>query len=266
VYVDPRWILVALGSAAAFGSLSPLVHARRFAFFAASLPHSALLSVTIGYVASLTLGGPPSLWALALSLLLSAALVHLIHRGVSEDSATSAFVSFSVSGSIAAMYYVLTAYPAKVSLWSYILGDPLLATWEDALIAVAVGAVALAAAYLTHMAEMNIGLDSEFAAAAGLRVGLHNYFLASLLTLVAVGLLRVVGFALEHVVMLLPGAIAARLARSAREFFLLSLAVAMAASVAGLLLSLATNLAPAAAVGFVLLALYLAALAAGGRG
>ena len=264
MYVDPRWVIVVLGSAAAFGSLSPLVYARRFSFFAASLPHSALLSVTLGYVLSLSAGGHPAAWAVALSLPPSALLIYFLHSGVSVDSATSAFVSFSVAGSVAAMYYVLTNYPARVSLWSYILGDPLLAGWDDALLVVAVAVPTCALAAYTYMEEMSIGLDAESAAASGVRVRLHDYLLALLLTVVAVSLLKAVGFTIEHVVMLLPGAIAARLARSARAFFALSLASSLASGAAGLALSLMVNLAPAAAIGFVLLAIYVASLLAGG--
>ena len=264
MHVDPRWVVVTLGSAVAFGSLSPLVHARRFNFFAASLPHSALLSATLGYVLSITVGGHPAAWAVALSLPLSTLLIYFIHAGVSVDSATSAFVAFSVAGSIAAMYYVLTYYPAKVSLWSYILGDPLLASWDDALLVATIAALTCTVSALTYMTELNIGLDSEFAAASGIRVKLHDYLLASLLTIASVTLLKVVGFAIEHVVVLLPGALSARLARSAREFFVFSLLSSLAASAAGLALSLLANLAPAAAIGFVLLGAYLASLAAGG--
>ncbi|MEM0223745.1 MAG: metal ABC transporter permease [Thermofilum sp.] len=263
-YIDPRWVLVMLGSAAAFGSLSPLIQARRLSYFAASLPHSALLSVTLGYIASVAVGGHPALWAVAFSLPLSAMLMYFVHRGVSEDSATSAFVAFTVSGSVAAVYYVLTNYPARVSLWSYILGDPLLSTWEDAAIAAAMGVLTVALTSRLILVEVSIGMDSEFAASSGIKVSLHNYLLASLLTVTAVGLLKIVGFVLEHVVLLMPGAAAAIIARSAREFYLLSVVFSLSASALGLALSILLNIAPAAMTGFVLLAFYLAALALGG--
>lgn len=264
MYVDPRWVIVMLGSAAAFGSLSPLVHARRFSFFAASLPHSALLSVALGYIAATLLGGHPVAWAVALSLPFSYFLVHLLHKGVSEDIATSVFVSLTVSGSVAAIYYVLTSYPARVSLWSYILGDPLLSTWEDAWLTAAVGAASLALSATLLLKEMSIGLDSEFAMVSGVRVKVHNYLLATLLTIVSVSLLRVVGFVVEHVVLLLPSAIAAQVAGGAREFFAISVASSLTASLASLFLSLTLNIAPAATLGFVLLAFYVASLALGG--
>lgn len=264
VYIDPRWIFVMLGSAAAFGSLSPLIQARKLSYFAASLPHSALFSVALGYIVSLAVGGHPAVWAVVLSLPLSALLMYFVHRGVSEDSATSAFVAFTVSGSVATMYYVLTNYPARVSLWSFILGDPLLATWEDAAAAAALGLFTLIVTRRLFLEEVSIGLDSEFAATSGIRVHLHDYVLASLLTVAAVGLLKSVGFVLEHVVLLMPGAAAAIAARSAREFYLLSVMLSVSASALGLALSLLLNVAPAAMTGFLLLAFYLIALARGG--
>lgn len=265
MYLDPRWFIVMLGSAAAFSALSPLIHARRFNFFAASLPHSALLAVALGHVAAAFLGGSPAAWAVLLSLPPSCLLVLLLHRGASEDSATSAFVAFTSAASTAAVYYVLTSFPARVSLWSYILGDPLLASWEDAALVVAVGAVSLAASALLHPREVSIGLDSSFSSLSGIRVKLHDYALALLLTLVSVSLLRAVGFVVEHVALLLPAAISSKLARNSREFFALSVLPSLAAAALGLLLAVQLNLAPAAAYGFVLLAVYLISLLKGGE-
>lgn len=263
MYVDPRWVIVVVGSAATFSSLSPLVHARRFNFFAASLPHSALFSIALGYLLSATLGGHPTAWAVVLSVPLSCLLVFFIHRGASEDNATSAFVAFTVSGSVAAVYYVLTRYPAQVSLWSYILGDPLLAGWEDAWTVLAVGAAMIAVSAFTYYKQLLIGLDRDFSTLSGIRASLHDYVLTILLTLSSVSLLRVVGFAIEHIVILLPAAVAARIARSAREFYILSILLALAAGSAGLLLSVQLNVAPAAAFGFALLVLYIISLLRG---
>lgn len=264
VYLDPRWFATMVGAAAAFGALSPLVHARRFNFFAASLPHSALLAVALGYAASAALGGSPALWAALLSLPPSLALVAFLHRGASEDSATSAFVAFTASASVAAVYYVLTALPARVSLWSYILGDPLLAGWEEALLAAALGAATLALAAWLHPREVSIGLDSGFSALSGIRVKLHDYALAALLTVVSVALLRVVGFVVEHVALLLPAAVASRLARDSREFFALSVLPSVAAAAVSVLAAVQLNVAPAAAYGFILFAAYLLSLLRGG--
>ncbi|MCS7104998.1 MAG: metal ABC transporter permease [Thermofilaceae archaeon] len=264
MYLDPRWVTVMVGSAAAFGALSPLIHARRFSFFAASLPHSALLSVALGYVASSTLGGHPAAWAILVSLPFSSILVHLIHRGVSEDNATSVFVAFTVSGSVAVIHYVLTNYPARVSLWSYILGDPLLASWEDAILTAAIASVTIFLSSKLLLKEMSIGLDSEFAAVSGIKVKFHNYLLALMLTAVAVSLLRVVGFVVEHVALLLPSAVAAQLARSAREFYIVSILTSVLASVGGLVLSVYLNVAPSAMLGFLLLLFYVVSLLTGG--
>ncbi|MEM1509109.1 MAG: metal ABC transporter permease [Thermofilaceae archaeon] len=265
MYIDPRWIIVVIGSTAAFSSLSPLVHARRFSFFAASLPHSALFSIAIGYLFSAALGGHPMTWALVFSIPLACLLVFFIHRGVSEDSATSAFITFTVSGSVAAVYYVLTSFPAQVSLWSYILGDPLLTGWDDAWTVAAVGAVTVATSAFIYYKQVLIGLDRDFSALSGVRVSLHDYVLAILLTLSSVSLLKAVGFAIEHIVILLPATVATRVAKSAKEFYVSSILLALVASIIGLLLSILLNLAPAATFGFVLLALYLVSLLWGER-
>lgn len=260
MYIDPRWIIVIVGSATTFSSLSPLVHVRRFGFFVVSLPHSALFSVALGYLFSAALGGHPTTWAVVLSLSLSCLLVLFIHKGVSEDNAASAFVAFTVSGGVAAVYYVLTRFPTRVSLWSYILGDPLLAGWDDVWIVATVGAVTVVASVLIYYKQVLIGLDRDFSTLSGIRVSLHDYILVILLTLSSVSLLRVVGFAIEHIVILLPAAVAARTAGSMKEFYVLSILSALVAGITGLILSVQLNVAPAATFGFALLAFYLASL------
>ncbi|ABL77533.1 metal ABC transporter permease [Thermofilum pendens] len=263
MYIDPRWLIVILGSSVSFSVLSPVIHARRLNFFAATLPHSSLLAVSLGYLLSFLLGYSPTLWAIPISVALSFLLVVLIHRGVSEDSATSAFVSFSVSASVAAMYYILTKFPSEVSLWSYILGDPLLVTWEDVAVTVVVTAVATLSTLLIYMKEVVIGLDRDFSQLLGINVNLHDYLVVFVLTLVSISLLKVVGFVLEHVVLLLPATVSVQLAKSAKEFLGYSLLVSTVSGLLGLFTSIYANVAPSAMYGFVMLGLYLAVLLRG---
>jgi len=106
---------------------------------------------------------------------------------------------------------------AQVSLWSYILGDPLLSTWSDVAYALVVSAAVAALSIILYRKEVLIGVDRDYAMLIGLNVKLHDYAVVTLLTVASVGLLRVVGFVLEHVVLLLPSAIAVSIARNSRD-------------------------------------------------
>jgi len=70
----------------------------------------------------------------------------------------------------------------------------------------------------------------------------------------------VVGFVLEHVLLLLPAAIATRLSESSRDVLVASTSVSVMASLVGLYLAVLLDQSPAGVVGLLLLAIYLAVL------
>lgn len=265
MYLELSWILVIAASSLAFSALSPIIFARRLNFFASSLPHAALLSVSLGYILSVVLSGGPTLWAILVSIPLSYLQTYLIQKGVDENTATSVFVAFTTSASIAAIYYILTMFPSKVSLWSYILGDPLLATWEDAMEAAAISLILTALCLLFYEKEVIIGVDRDYARLNGINVNLHDYLVVTLLTVASVGLLKIVGFVIEHVVMLLPAAIASMVARNSREMLWISIITSLVAGVMGLLLAVIMNIAPSATYGLLLVTIYLFSLMLGGE-
>jgi len=265
MYLDPRWLILIASTSIAFSSLSPIVTVRKLNFFASALPHASLLSIALGYMLSAITGFDPTTLAIVISVPLSFLQMYLVQRGVDENIATSVFVAFTTSASVAAMYYILTKFPAQVSLWSYILGDPLLSTWSDVAYALAVSAAVAALSVVLYRKEVLIGVDRDYAMLIGLNVRLHDYAVVALLTVASVGLLRVVGFVLEHVVLLLPSAIAVSIARDSRDVLWMSIVVSMFSGIVGLVVALALDIAPSATFGLTLFAVYLATLARGGE-
>lgn len=262
MYVDPRWVAAVAVTSAAFGLLSSVIACRRLFFLAGALPHAALLSATLAVLASRAIGGSVEAWALLASAALACSVAALLSRGVDPDVAAAVFVSLSVSLTVVSMHYVLTRYPVSASLWAYILGDPLLVTWGDVAYVAAVASVAAALTAPFYRAHVLIGIDRDFARLVGLRVGAYDAALTASLAVASVGLLRVAGFVIEHVLLLLPGAVAAMVARSARGLLAVALATSLLGGLAGLLAGLAAGLAPSGLIGLSLLAAYAACLLA----
>lgn len=263
--LDPRWIIVMVSAGLAFGALSPVVAARRNYFLASALPHSALVAALAGVPLSYSLGLNPSLWAILLSIPLIYIIMILEKAGVDVEIATSVLVAATASLSVALIYLVLTSYPVSTSLWAYIIGDPLLATWNDTLIT-GVIALLVALALLPFMREhVMIGVDRDFAATSGLRLNLYDAVYYAALAIAGVGMMKTVGFVLEHVMILLPASIAVNTGRSGKEAASIALVSAVGSGITGLAVALYTPIPPSAGAGFVLLAAYLAALALRGR-
>ncbi|RLI07374.1 metal ABC transporter permease [Candidatus Bathyarchaeota archaeon] len=263
-FLNPIWVAVMVSAALAYGLMSSIVAARRLYFLAGASAHSALLAVVLAIPLAELLGlMDERSWALLMGLLLIYAVGYMIHRGADPDVATSVFVAATASASSLAIYYVLTRFPTEAELWAIIVGDPLLSSQQDAFYALGVASLTALAVILTYREQVYIGLDREFMRLSGVRTWAYDLLVFTCLGLVTVSLIRVVGFVLEHVLLLLPSAVATRLVKSSGEVLLASTSISLAASLLGLLLAVSVDLSPAGIVGLVLLTAYLSSLLAG---
>ncbi len=261
--LDPRWVIVVGLASVVYGVLSPVVVARRLLFLAGTLPHSALLSALLALIAVNLVGCPFEVCSILFSLALVSTVSLLVSRGVRPDSATAIFVSMSVSLTAISLYYILTAFPMETSVWSYIIGDPLLVTWQDVWFTIAVSAMALTLTAPFLREHILIGVDRDFVRLSGVRASVYDAMMVASLAVATVGLLKTVGFVVEHVMVLLPGITASALARSGRTAVMLGFLLSLSGGLMGLLVSVATGLAPSGVIGIVLLGFYLASLLRG---
>lgn len=258
--LDPRWFIVVGLASVVYGVLSPVVVSRRLLFLAGALPHSALLSALLGIIVMNLLGCPFELCSIIFSLILASTVSLLISKGVKPDSATAIFVSLSVSLTAISLYYILTAFPMETSVWSYIIGDPLLVTWKDITFMVAVSAVVLVLIVPFLREHILIGVDRDFVRLSGVRVSIYDAMIVISLALATVGLLKAVGFVVEHVMVLLPGVTASALARSGKTAVVLGFLLSLVGGLLGLVISVITGIAPSGVIGIVMLAFYLLSL------
>lgn len=259
--LEAAWAASLAAAGLAFGALSPVVAARRAGFLAAAAPHAALLAAAAALALPLPgqLAGPASL---ALGMALVYAVGYAVHRGADPETATYVFVGSTASLSVAALYYVATHGPGGYAVSAVMLGDPLLATGREAATALGLAALASALALATLRYQFYLGFDRDDLRLAGAPVWAYDLAFYTSLGLAAVGLIRVVGFVLEHVLVLLPAALSFRLASRPHEAAALSVAAGMAAVGLGGALALRLDVAPAAAAGATLLILYILTLLA----
>lgn len=185
---------------------------------------------------------------------------YMIYKGVDPDIATAVFVAFTASASVIALYYVLVRFPVEVNVWAYIVGDPLLSTWRDGLLTSIIAAITTIIVALTFREQIVIGVERDCARLAGVSVRIYDFVLFTMLGIITIAMLRVVGFVLEHVFILLPAAIAIAYAESSSESLLISLLASITASITGLSVAIILGLAPAGVTGLVLFTLFMAIL------
>jgi len=151
--------------------------------------------------------------------------------------------------------------PTELHLDHILLGDLLGVTpgafWQMAVIAVLV-VLALACRWRDLLV---LAFDAVQARALGLRVDLLHYGLLGLIALTVVGALQAVGMVPVVALLIAPGATAFLLTRSFGWMLLVATALAVAAALGGVLLSLVWDSAPAPTMVLLLTAGFLLALA-----
>jgi zinc/manganese transport system permease protein len=240
----------------AFGFISSLIAARRLYFLAGAAPHSALLAATLSIPLAFAFGGGFYWYAVPLGVVMIYAAGYLIFRGVDPDIATSILVAFAASGSVLAVYYVKTSYPIPFDISAIVFGDPLLVSHTEALIALITTVIIIVAVLFTYIENVYLGVDRDSARITGLKVWVYDLIFFTILGAAVTVMVKVVGFILEHVFALLPGAAVALRARSSKEALLASLLLSYIAMGIGAGLSIVTGLAPSGCAGITMLLLY----------
>ncbi|MCD6488306.1 MAG: metal ABC transporter permease [Desulfurococcales archaeon] len=258
---NPLWVIVMVSVALAYGVLSPVVAARRLYFLAAASPHVALFAAVASIpLAYTTIISNQYFWIIVIGIALTYIVGYMIHRGIDPDTATASFVAFTASASVIAIYYVLTRFPIATDITTLIIGDPLLVSIDDVAIASGIALVTVSILLLTYREQICMGVDRDSVKLSGINTKIYDLVVFTLLAVTTVVLIRIVGFVLEHVLILLPASIAVTLSNSAGDTIVYSILFSLLASLLGLYLAVTMNLAPAGITGLVLTMIYVGAL------
>ncbi len=256
-----RWFLTVITASLIYGNLSVLVAARRLYFLSAVTPHSALLAALISVVISNVTGVHNDfLWSVLISCFLMLCVGYFTNKGYSTDIVTSAYVALTASLSVTIMNYVLTSFRVNYSLWSVILGDPLLTTWDDLFLASLIAPLTITLTFLSLKYHLYAGVDLDYVKLVGMHSRLYDYIFFLLLGVASVALIKVTGLILQHVLILLPSIIAVRLAESCRMAYAASLTVSILSGVLGLQIAILINISPSGMVGLTLIVIYIISL------
>ncbi len=257
VLMYPKWEIVILSASVIYGALSAVIASRRLYFLSASASHTALLAVTIAIPLSKLVLNEYA-WAVIVGLAMMYAVGYCIHRGMDPDVATAVFVSLSASLSVIAIYIVLTRYSMSYDLWAIVLGDPLLVSWRSSIYIAIVAVITLSAVVLTYREQICIGLERDCAYLSGINVGFYDFVLYTLLGIATVAMIKIVGFVLQHVLILLPSAIAMNIAKDSRSMLYISVLTSILLGSLGLQLAVLINQAPSGVIGLLMFIAFIA--------
>lgn len=247
------------------GGLGTLVVVKRFAFFSEAVGHAALTGVAIGILLGEPYTGPyGSLFGYC--LLFGVLLNYLRNRtGLSPDTLIGVFLSVSLA--LGGSLLLLLSGRVNIHILENVLfGSVLTVNGQDIAVLSVVAALVVATALPLYNRMMLASFNPQLAAVRGVRVKLLDYLFVVLVTIVTVASVKVIGAILVGALLVIPAAAARLLSQSLRGFFWLSVAIATASTLAGILLPIEFGLPVPSGAAIILFAGAMFAIAALLRG
>ena len=255
--LESEFMRLAFAAGAVIGLLAPAVGfflvQRRLSLIGDGIGHVAFTGVAAGYL----LGISPVLTALVASLA-GAMLVEWL-RSSRRAAGDQALALVFYTGIAAGVVLISAAGSLNVDVFAFLFGSILTVSYGDLALIAALGAGALATIALLYRALVAVVLDEEAARVSGVPVGLLNIVVAALAAVTIALSMRIIGILLVAALMVLPVVAATQVAWSIRSTLALSMAIGLAAVLAGLTISYYADLAPGGTVVLVAASAFVAA-------
>ncbi len=233
---------------------------RRQALIGDGLGHIAFAGVMGGYL----LGIYPAAAAAAVTML-GAGAIEFVRRRHAHHADTALAIMFYTGIALAVIFSSMARTPGA-NMLGVLFGSILTVTTQDLVLILGCGAVVTAVVALLFDKLVLVAFDEEIAQVSGVNTGAFGVLLSVLTALVVVVGMRVVGILLVSALMVIPVAAAHLLRRGFRATLAWAVAFSILAVLGGLTLSFYLDIAPGGTIVITAVAVYLAALAASGRG
>ncbi len=250
-----RAFLGGVGVALVAGPLGCFIVWRRMAYFGASLAHSALLGVALGFL----LGIDPTLGIAAAAILLALLLVLLERqRALPSDTLLGILAHAGLALGLVVLSFFETL---RLDLMGYLFGDILAVSRGDLLWIYGGGALALGVLAVIWRGLLTATLHEELARAEGLPVvQLRLAFMLTIAIVIAIAM-KIVGILLIISMLIIPAATARCFARTPEQMAAIAALSGVLAVGLGLWSSLETDSPAGPSIVVAATALFAAALA-----
>ena len=231
-------MIIAVLAALPMGLLSPFLVLKGWSLMGDAISHAVLPGIVLAYI----VGAPLALGAFGAGMFCALATGYLKENSrVKEDTV----MGVVFSGMFAAGFVMYIAISTDVHLDHILFGDMLGSTWGDIAESAAIAATVVGLVGLMRRDLMVQAFDAQHARAIGLPVRLLHYGLLALLSLTIIGALKAVGIILAIAMLIAPGAIAFLVTRHFERMLVVSMAIAVGSSFAGVYASFFLDSAPA---------------------
>ena len=225
-----------------FGLLSTMVVSSRMAFFSDSLGHGAFTGIAIGAIAGMF---SPITSLVLFSVVFALLITYIKHRtAASADTVIGVFSSTAI-----AVGLMIMSRGGGFSKFSPLLiGDVLSITPSDLVGLAAVDVVVLIGWILLFNRLLLLSVNSSLARSRGIFIFAVEAAFAVLLAVVVAVSIQWVGILIINALLVLPGAAARNLARSVKEYHVISTVLALLSGLIGLFAAYYLGIAAGAAI------------------
>jgi zinc transport system permease protein len=242
-----RALLAALVTGLAAPAIGTYLVQRRQALMGDGIGHVAVTGVAVG----LLTGASPTVTAIVVAIL--AAVVIEVVRDRGSTSGDVALALLFYGGIAGGVLITGLAGQSAATLNRYLFGSITTVNDSDLLATTVLAAVVIAITVGLAPRLFAVTQDPDFARVAGLNVRGYNLLMSTLAAVTVTVSMRTVGLLLVSALMVVPVATAQQLTRTFRATLMTAMALGLAASVGGVLVSANVDVAPGATI--VLLAL-----------
>lgn len=215
---------------------------RRFSFIGVGVAHSAFGGVALGSL----LGISPTLTALGFSVAVANGISYIGRQGkLSTDTAIGIFFALAMALGV---IFIGMSDQYNVDLFGYLFGNILAITNQDLITIAVLGGMVLVSIFLFFKELLFVAFDSEVASVSGMPVAFLDHFFMTLLALSVVISIKIVGIVLVSSLLVIPGATAFQITNRYISMIVVSIAVSLAATIGGLLISYYADLASGATI------------------
>lgn len=256
-FVKPTWVLTTVSLGLTFGFLSVIIASRKLFFLSAASPHISLFTITLALLAS----SKVDLTTMLLAVLIGVVIVDLtgltVSKGFDQDATIGLVTGLTTSLTVLTIYFIATLKPFGFNIYSLMIGDPLLTTLEEALVALAIAIVTATVVSLTYREQVLISFDRESARIAGLNTWIYDVLAYTLIGVNSIGLMKITGYILLHVLLLIPPSTIQNLRKNMWETLIFSVISTLYISALSLHLSVLLNVPPTGVMGLLFFVYYI---------
>lgn len=225
-----------------FGLLSTMVVSNHMAFFSDSLGHGAFTGLAIGAVVGLV---SPMVSLVAFSILFALLITYIKNNSAaSTDTIIGVFSSTGIAAGL-----MMMSYGGGFNKFSsYLIGDVLSITIEDLAILLIVFLVVLIIWGVMFNRLLVLSINPSFARSRGINAVLIEGIFASMVAVVVSISIQWVGLLIINSLLVLPAAAARNVTSNVKQYHLVSVTLAVASGISGLLAAYYCEMAAGASI------------------